>query len=118
MHTPDVEWRQHLAAGRFMLQRAPGGSFVFPPRVAAPRSGEQLEWVEASGRGRIYSTVVVRTKPPAIPYNVALVDLDENVRMMSRVEGIEPGAVTIGLAVRARIADEDGKLLVVFEPAE
>ena len=37
--------------------------------------------------------------------------------MMSRVEGIAPEAVKIGMAVRARIVTEDDQPLVVFEPA-
>ena len=45
-----------------MLQRcSSSGAFVFYPRVAEPGSGATtLEWVEASGRGTVYSTTVVR----------------------------------------------------------
>ena len=89
---PESEYQRHLSAGRFMLQRArQSGSYVFYPRVAEPGSGStDLEWVPASGRGVVYSTTVVRQRPPAPDYNVALIDLDEGVRMMARVEGIEP----------------------------
>ena len=38
--------------------------------------------------------------------------------MMSRVEGLEPDAVMIGMAVRARIVEQDGEPVVVFRPAE
>ena len=48
-------------------------------------------------------------------YNLALIDLDEGPRMMSRVEGVE--TLPIGARVRARIIDEDGKKLVIFDPA-
>jgi uncharacterized OB-fold protein len=34
---------------------------------------------------------------------------------MSRVEGIAPDAVRIGMEVRARIAEAEGKSLVVFD---
>ena len=114
---PEAEFRAHLAEGRFMLQRARGsGSFVFPPRVAVPGSGEtDLEWVAASGRGTVHSATTVRCKPPAADYNVALIDLAEGPRMMSTVLGIAPAAVRIGMAVRARIeATEEGPR-VVFE---
>jgi hypothetical protein len=47
---------------------------------------------------------------------VALIDLAEGPRMMSRVEGIEPWEVTIGMAVQARIVTQDGEPVVVFEP--
>jgi uncharacterized OB-fold protein len=117
---PDSEFRAFLAEGRFMIQRSRGtGAFVFYPRAVAPGTGARdLEWVEASGRGIVYSTTVVRKRPPEPSYNVALIDLDEGVRMMSRVEGLDPEAVTIGMIVRARIIDQDGEPVVVFDPVE
>ncbi|WP_038212874.1 Zn-ribbon domain-containing OB-fold protein [Xenophilus azovorans] len=117
---PQQEYFAHLAEGRFMIQRSRGsGEYVFYPRVAAPRTGAlDLEWVPASGRGTVYATTVMRVRPPAAPYNVCLVQLDEGPRMMSRVEGIDPQAVTVGMPVRARIArDDEGQPLVVFDPA-
>jgi len=117
---PESEYQRHLSEGRFMLQRArQSGSYVFYPRVAEPGTGStDLEWVPASGRGVVYSTTVVRQRPPTPDYNVALIDLDEGVRMMARVEGIEPHAVQIGQAVRARIVKDAADVAVlIFEPA-
>ena len=117
---PQQEYFSHLAEGRFMIQRSRGsGEYVFYPRVAAPRTGAlDLEWVEVSGRGTVYATTVMRVRPPASPYNVCLIELEEGPRMMSRVEGIEPQDVCVGMSVRARISrDEDGQPLVVFDPA-
>lgn len=116
---PDREFEQHLREGRFMLQRsASSGEHVFYPRVAAPGTGAQdLQWVPASGRGTVYATTVVRPKPPQGAYNVALVDLDEGPRMMSRVESVPPEAVHIGMRVQARIAQVDQQApSVVFDP--
>ena len=116
---PEKEYFEHLATGRFMLQRSRStGGHVFYPRVAEPGSGAtDLEWVEACGRGTVYSTTVVRQKPPAPNYNLALIDLAEGPRMMSRVDGIAPEAVKIGMAVKARVIRENDQALVVFEPA-
>jgi len=116
---PDADYRRHLEAGRFMLQRSrSSGAFVFHPRVAEPRSGAaDLEWVEACGRGSVYSTTIVRCKPPAADYNVALIDLVEGPRMMSRVVGIAAADVKIGMPVRARIVIDNDAPLVVFDPA-
>jgi uncharacterized OB-fold protein len=50
------------------------------------------------------------------PYNVALVDLDEGFRMMSRVEGLAPEDVVIGARVRVAVIEEDGAPLAVFRP--
>ena len=116
---PEKEYFEHLQAGRFMIQKSRStGGCVFYPRVAEPGTGAtDLEWVAASGRGTVYSTTVIRQKPPTPSYNLALVDLAEGPRMMSRVEGIAPDAVTIGMPVKARIIREDGQSMVVFEPA-
>lgn len=115
---PEQEYFAHLAEGRLMLQRSrAGGQCFFYPRVAAPVTGDRdLEWVPASGRGTVYATTVVRPKPPQQPYNVVLVDLEEGVRVMSRVEGVAPEAVKIGLPVQARIGTQDGKSILLFNP--
>jgi uncharacterized OB-fold protein len=103
-----------------MIQRSrSSGRHVFYPRVAEPRTGAtDLEWVEASGEGTVYATTVVRQRPPTPSYNVALIDLAEGPRMMSRVEGIAPEDVRIGMKVRARISRDGDQHLLVFDPAE
>jgi uncharacterized OB-fold protein len=64
----------------------------------------------------VYATSVVRQRDPAQSYNVALIDLVEGPRMMSRVESIAPDAVRIGMKVQARIAAEGDGFIVVFDP--
>jgi uncharacterized OB-fold protein len=117
---PEEDFQRFLSEGRFMLQRSRSSMrHVFYPRVAEPVTGNtDLEWVQASGRGTVYSTTVVRQKPPTPSYNVALIDLAEGVRMMSRVEGVVPEAVKIGMPVKAKIIRENEQALLVFEPAE
>lgn len=115
---PDKQFADFLRAGRFMLQRASDGRYIFYPRAAAPGDGGELEWVDASGRGRVYSTTVVRKKPPEPSYNVALIDLDEGPRMMSRVEGVAPESVHIGMEVRAKIVSDAEDPFIVFLPAD
>lgn len=97
-----------------MIQRSQStGRYVFYPRILIPGTGERdLEWVAASGGGTVYAITVNRTREGA--YNIALIDLDEGPRMMSRVEGVE--TVPIGTRVTARIVEEDGAPLVVFDP--
>ena len=74
---PDEDFRRFLGEGRLMIQRSlETGAYVFFPRVVEPRTGAALEWVEASGRGTVHATTVVRKKPPEPSYNVALVDLE------------------------------------------
>src|SRR3546814_18228044 len=92
----------------FMLQRARGsGAYIFYTRVAEPRTGAtDLDWVEASGRGIVYSVTVQRNRPPVPDASLALVDLAAGPRMLTPIDGIAPDTVTIGMAVRARIVDE------------
>ncbi len=119
MIKPEQEYLQHLQQGKFMLLKSKkSGRCFFYPRVAEPVTGNtDLAWVEASGAGTVYSTTTVRKKLPADNYNVALIDLQEGVRMMSRVEGMAPEDVKIGMKVQARISKEEtGEVCVVFDP--
>lgn len=112
-------YESELKAGRFVIQRCQGcRRHVFYPRAICPHCAHsELEWLQPKGTGRVYSTTIVRR--PADkggPYNVALVDLDEDVRLMSRVDGLAPEAVKIGLRVRVAIADIKGVPAPVFHP--
>ena len=102
-----------------MLQRdRVSGDYFFYPRIAAPGTGSTaLDWVEASGKGMVYTTTVVRQRPEKGPdYNVALIDLAEGPRLMSRVVDIDPAEVSIGMKVKARIDTENDEPILVFTP--
>jgi uncharacterized OB-fold protein len=117
---PDEVFQNHLREGRLMLQRCRrSGRFIFYPRVLEPGSGSaDLEWVQASGDGIVHATTVVRQRPEkGGNYNVALIELAEGPRMMSRVVGLAPEEVRIGMAVKALIEEIDGTPAVLFEPA-
>lgn len=99
--TPETEafWAGCLA-GELRLQRCAGcGRHQFPPHPLCTDCGHRpLEWVRASGRGRIASfTVVHRALSPAyaadVPYVVALIRLEEGPMMMSNVVGCPPERV-------------------------
>lgn len=94
-------WTEHCRKGELAYQVClDDDSAVFYPRVVSPGSGSRnLAWCVSGGCGTVYAatTVVVKDEPP---YNVALVDLDEGFRMMSRIEGIAPEQVAIGMRVR------------------
>lgn len=118
---PTATYFQHLAEGRFMLQRSPStGEWVYYPRMIAPRTGAtDMEWLAPSGLGTVYATTVKRVKPPAADVNIAIVELDEGPRMMTHVQGIAPDAVRIGMRVRACIVDGlDECKILVFQPEE
>ncbi|MDB5556685.1 MAG: hypothetical protein JWL86_6669 [Rhizobium sp.] len=107
---PEGQFWAHLREGRLMIQRSRStGAYVFYPRLIAPRSGaDDLEFTEVSGAGTVYSTTTIRR--PAKhggDHNVCVVDLDEGVRMLSRVVGCAPDEVHIGMRVQAAIEPVD-----------
>lgn len=112
---PEAQFKAYLRDGRFMIQRSRStGRHTFYPRVGIPGSGEtDLDWVPASGRGTVHAITVNRGKDTS--YNIALVDLDEGVRMMTRIDGVE--TVPIGTRVTAKIVDLKDGPAVVFVPA-
>jgi len=113
---PEARYRAFLAEGRFMLQRSrSSGRYVFYPRVAIPGTGEtDLEWVEASGLGTLYAITVNRSRQG--DHNIALVDLDEGVRLMSCLQGCL--SAPIGSRLQAFITPLDGVPAVVFRLLE
>jgi uncharacterized OB-fold protein len=81
-----------------------------------------VEWVQASGRGTIYSFTVIRQNfsrsfKHLLPYVVALVDLDEGPRLMTNLVGSEPVDIRIGATVQVRfepVSDEAALPLFVL----
>ena len=118
---PEAQFHAFLAEGKFMIQRsASTGKWVFYPRVAVPGTGEtDLEWVAPSGLGTVCATTVTRVRPEqGGDYNIALIDLDEGPRILSRVTGLAPDAVTIGMRVRAHVGELEGAPAVLFAQTE
>lgn len=100
------------------------GGFRFPPRNVCPDCMSlEHEWARASGRGKIYSFVVVHQAfGPAwkedVPYPVAIVELDNGVRILSRVVGREGTALRIDLPVEVCFEDVTEEItLPFFRPA-
>ena len=103
------------AAGELRIQRCGQcGAVRHPPGPFCPRCGDaRPEYVVAAGTGEVYSYVVHRHPPVpgrTLPIVIALVTLDEGVRMVGELIGTEPGQVRIGLPVRAEFVRVDGEL--------
>jgi uncharacterized protein len=101
------------ARGVLMLQRCRACSaWHFPVREVCPEClATDLEWTQASGRGQVHSFVIMhRVFHPGfgdrVPYNLAVVELDEGPRMNTNLVGVEDDAIHVGMRVRARF-DED-----------
>lgn len=99
------------------------GHVRFPPAVLCARClGETSEWVRLSGRGTVFSWIVVhQSQHPAFntdtPYNVAIVELDEGPRLHARIVGCGNDEIRIGMPVEV-VFDRvnDGISLVNFTP--
>lgn len=119
--SPLATYLAHLKSNELAYQFSPSANAaVFYPRVISPATGQaDLEWRVSKGLGTVHATTVVHPQTGE-PYNVALIDVDEGFRMMSRVEAIAPTAVTIGMRVTFRVhagTDEEPPY-PVFVPAE
>src|ERR1043165_9528622 len=110
---------EHLKKNELAYQVSDDGRAVFYPRAVAPQTGGKLEWRVSKGLGTVYSTTTMHFKGEA-PLNVALIDMDEGFRLMSRVEGIDSMAVKIGMRVKfkAHPGDEKQQPYPIFTPAE
>jgi uncharacterized OB-fold protein len=92
--------------GQLRVQRCTAcGHLRWPPSILCPKClAEGGEWTALSGRGTIYSFIIVhRPQHPAffddVPYNVAIVELDEGVRMHSNVVECANEELRVGLPV-------------------
>lgn len=87
--------------------------YTWYPRGFCPYCGGlEVEWVQVSGQGEVYSWTVVRRGGlgeyrGAEPYVLAYVELDEGVRMMTNIVDVDEGELAVGLRVT-----------VVFHPTE
>jgi uncharacterized OB-fold protein len=106
--SPYGTFLEHVKKGELAYQVASDGKAVFYPRVASPKAGGGLEWRVSKGLGTVYATTVVYYKGEP-PLNVALIDLDEGFRMMSRVEDMDPLQVKIGMKVKVKMHPGDEK---------
>lgn len=107
-----------------LLQRCGScGALQFYPRaICSACLSQDLSWQKATGFGTVYSYTIVHRPPspafaPQVPYVVALIDLDEGVRMMSHVVDCPPDQVAIGQRVQVAFRDETPEItLPVFRP--
>ncbi|PJE21714.1 MAG: DNA-binding protein [Mycobacterium sp.] len=98
-----------VKAHELRIQKLADGSLQHPPVPAVWQDPtEPIDYAVASGRGTVYSFVVHHApKVPGrtLPFVIALVELEEGVRMLGELRGVDPAAVEIGMPVRATYID-------------
>jgi hypothetical protein len=119
------EYWAGCARHELLIQRCTAcGTHQFYPRMLCTTcSARALEWVRASGRGRLQSYTIVRRAvseayAAEVPYVVALVALEEGPTMMTGIVDCKVGDVRIGMPVQVVFDDwSAGVSIPKFAPA-
>jgi uncharacterized OB-fold protein len=116
------------AEGRLLLPKCEDcQALIWYPRPFCPQCASlRVSWVEASGRGTIYSFTVNRRGTADLPeyrnsgtYVLAYVELEEGPRVMTNIVDCDPDTVRIGQAVTVVFHDTgQGTALARFRPAD
>jgi uncharacterized protein len=108
------------ARGELVVPRCVAcGRYTEPGADVCPVCGEALIWAAASGDGVVFSYAVVhQVFDPAlagdVPYVIALVDLAEGPRLVTRLVGLDTARPSVGAPVRVTFARLSGRWLPVF----
>ncbi len=100
------------------------GQLRYPPTTFCPNCHSQArKWIKSAGRGVVFSWVIVRHPVPKeiyasdVPYVVALVELDEGVRMVTNIVDCEPEMVVANMSVAVKfVAVSEEVTLPFFAP--
>lgn len=107
------------SAGELRVQHCPTcGRLRHPPGPMCPSCGaDKQDWVVAAGRGTVFS-YVVHHHPPVpgkqLPFVVALVELEEGVRMLGELIDVDPATVHVGMSVQLALTKIDDELTLPF----
>lgn len=102
-----------VKAHELRIQKREDGSLQHPPVPALWKDkSEQTDYAVASGRGTVFSFVTHHApRVPGrtrFPFVIALVELDEGVRMLGELRDMDPAAVEIGMEVEVEFLDMPG----------
>lgn len=95
---------------------------IFYPRRFCPECwSDNLGWMEACGKGKIntFSTAYSNVEPKfmdELPYTIAYVDLDEGVRLMTRIVDCKPEDIRFDMGVKVVFHEREGYFLPYFRP--
>jgi len=120
----DRAFFEAAARGELLYQRcAACGHRQFYPRLLCTACGGDVDWAMASGRGVVHTFTIVRQNGEApfkdeLPYVVAMIELDQGVRMMGNLTGSPVESVRIGMPVEAYAVEcGDGMAVPFWRPA-
>jgi uncharacterized OB-fold protein len=81
--------------GRLLIQACEDcGTRYFYPRPLCPSClSRRVQWIAASGRGRLHAFVINHRPPrgfPPAPFVIGIVELEEGPRMMAQIVDVAP----------------------------
>jgi len=114
-----------LKQKQIRLQKCTGcGRFRYPPAQFCPAClSENASWAPACGRGTVFSFIIVhQLYHPGfrddLPYNVAIVALDEGPRITANITGCRNEDVRVGMLVVADFFEATPEATILkFRPA-
>ena len=111
------EFWANVNEGKLLLPRCKDTEqfFWYPRKISPFTLSDNVEWVQASGKGVIYTFSVMRRAEPQ--YVIAYVRLDEGVTMMTNIVECDPDLLAIGQPVELLMQEsENGQKIPVFKP--
>ena len=107
--------------GQLLIQKCDRcNEFQFYPRgICANCWSEDIRWVTASGKGTVWTyTVTYQNRTPGfaedVPYVLALVELEEGVRMFTNIVECQPRDVSIGMPVEVTFVQANNQISVPY----
>lgn len=130
----DTSYEQFVNEGKIMGSRCKKcGSLALPPRpICVSCFSGEMEWVQFKGTGKLVAFTSIVVAPPYMvkegfgrnnPYVVGVVDLDEGVKAVARIIGIDPKKpeqIKVGTSLKAEFLKKEegsgGQTFLAFKP--
>jgi enoyl-CoA hydratase/carnithine racemase/uncharacterized OB-fold protein len=120
------EFWQATKQGRLLVQHCDDcqANIFFPKKVCPECWSKKLRWIPSSGKATVYTfTAMMDMVEPKfmadLPYVLAMVDLDEGIRMTTRIVRCRPEDVAIGMPVEVTFEDVSPECaLPMFQPVD
>jgi hypothetical protein len=106
--------------GKLLLQQdqATGGFQWYPRSINTMTPGGKMNWVASSGKGTVWTFTITRqNRTPGFddgPYVLALVELDEGVKLFTNIIECDPFDVQIGMEVEVTFVKANTEISVPF----
>ena len=130
-----ADFTKHLAEKKLMGSRCKtcGTTYLPPKSLCSDCYGDEMEWVEIEGKGKLKAFTTIHIAPTAMieagysrenPYCSGIVELDNGLAISAQIVGVDaaqPGSISIGMPLQvefiARGEAEQARTYLAFRPA-